>query len=129
MPIIDTMTAYGSSSRFPLSLSSSQPRTHHPVPEPTSEDQEMVEVDLGDNGDEAEYNVDRILDVETRVVKGESVRYYLIQWEGDWDNTWEPQQNVGYVDTNLLFRSVLTPFFVAQGRSYQRIQGYEANTC
>lgn len=47
-----------------------------------------------DDNDEEEYNVERILDARTRVVGGRKVRFYLIQWEGDWENTWEPQENV-----------------------------------
>lgn len=53
----------------------------------------MLDVD-GDD-DDLEYNVERILDVETRVVDGKNARYYLIKWEGDWEDTWEPQENVG----------------------------------
>jgi len=28
-------------------------------------------------------------------VKGKEVKYYKIRWEGEWDDTWEPEQNVG----------------------------------
>jgi len=63
------------------------------VSQTVDQDEEMLDVD-GDD-DDLEYNVERILDVETRVVDGKNARYYLIKWEGDWEDTWEPQENVG----------------------------------
>ena len=38
-----------------------------------------------------------ILKEQTRKKNGKSVLYYLIEWEGDWYNSWEPAENVGCV--------------------------------
>jgi len=80
------------------SLVASQPRVQASVLQTANQDEYMIDVsvDVGDSDDEnEEYNVESILDVETRIVDGRPVRYYLIKWEGDWENTWEPQENVG----------------------------------
>jgi hypothetical protein len=45
--------------------------------------------------DDNEYDVEAILDEEWRTVKGKEVKYYKIRWEGEWEDTWEPEQNVG----------------------------------
>jgi Chromo (CHRromatin Organisation MOdifier) domain len=45
--------------------------------------------------DESEYEVDAILADEYRMDKEGPVLWYLIKWVGDWDNTWEPAENVG----------------------------------
>jgi hypothetical protein len=46
--------------------------------------------------DDTEYEVDAILaDVYRKNKKGELELWYLIKWVGDWDNTWEPSENVG----------------------------------
>jgi hypothetical protein len=50
--------------------------------------------DLGDDGAESEYELHQILDEEIRKEKGKHVVYYLIDWVGDYDNTWEPAENV-----------------------------------
>lgn len=53
------------------------------IPEPVEED-------------DAEYEVDAILaDVYRKNKKGKLGLWYLIQWVGEWDNTWEPAENVG----------------------------------
>ncbi len=28
-------------------------------------------------------------------MNGREVKFYKIRWEGEWDDTWEPEQNVG----------------------------------
>ncbi|PMD19659.1 hypothetical protein NA56DRAFT_690279 [Hyaloscypha hepaticicola] len=46
--------------------------------------------------DDAEYEVDAILDdVYRKDKKGKLGLWYLIKWVGEWDNTWEPAENVG----------------------------------
>jgi len=39
--------------------------------------------------------VKAILNAETRRVRGRKVVFYLVDWEGEWDPTWEPEGNVG----------------------------------
>lgn len=38
------------------------------------------------------YEVDELLDVKIKNNKTE----YLVKWVGDWDNTWEPEENINY---------------------------------
>ncbi|KAH8602620.1 hypothetical protein B0O99DRAFT_4441 [Bisporella sp. PMI_857] len=59
----------------------------------SGDDMEIAEFE--DDEEQEEYSVDRILGEEMRLLNGEMVRHYHIQWEGDWDNTWEPEYNVG----------------------------------
>lgn len=53
----------------------------------TSGDEEM---------EEDEYDIKGILDHEWRQADDGSIeRYFYIDWEGNWDPTWEPEANVG----------------------------------
>lgn len=62
--------------------------------EEDEDDEDDEEEDEED--DEPEYEVDSILADEYRLDKKQKpVLYYLIKWVGDWDNTWEPAENVG----------------------------------
>jgi hypothetical protein len=46
--------------------------------------------------EESEYEVRQILKHEVRYTRdGKPDYWYLIDWVGDWDNTWEPAENVG----------------------------------
>lgn len=73
-PSKSTPQTVGSSSRHPKILSS-------PV----------IEVS------EEEYEIKAILKDEVRRVNGKMERFYLIEWEGDWDSSvnpsWEPEEN------------------------------------
>ena len=53
------------------------------------------EGDLDSDGEELEYELHAILDEEMRMENGQKVLYYLIDWVGNYDNTWEPATNVG----------------------------------
>lgn len=44
--------------------------------------------------DEQDFIINAILGEEIRVINGRKTLYYLIDWEGDWDHTWEPANNV-----------------------------------
>ena len=51
------------------------------------------------NGDvefpeEPEWDVRGILDHQTKRIDGQRVTYYLIDWEGDYDPSWEPAENI-----------------------------------
>lgn len=61
-------------------------RTPTPITQPDDEEEDE---------DEA-WNVERILDDETRIIRedGKKQTYYLIKWEGDYEDTWEPSENV-----------------------------------
>jgi hypothetical protein len=49
----------------------------------------------GDNeGDEEAWQIHGLLDDEMRLVNGDLIHYYLVDWVGDWDPTWEPETNV-----------------------------------
>lgn len=52
------------------------------------------EGDQNSDGEESEYELHAILDEEMRKENGQNVLYYLIDWVGDYDNTWEPAKNV-----------------------------------
>ena len=67
------------------------------TPEPVEEEEEDEEDEEDDDeDDEPEYEVDAILADEYRMDKKQKpVLYYLIKWVGDWDDTWEPAENVG----------------------------------
>ena len=46
--------------------------------------------------DDAEYEVDAIVaDAYRKNKKGKLGLWYLIKWVGEWENTWEPAENVG----------------------------------
>ena len=46
--------------------------------------------------EEEGYDVECILDEDTRLVAGgKTITYYLLKWAGDWDDTWEPEENIG----------------------------------
>jgi len=54
-----------------------------------------------DDSDEAEYDVEEILDDEVRKgADGKRRLHYLIKWVGSWDNTWEPAIHVGQESIN-----------------------------
>lgn len=44
---------------------------------------------------EPEYDVEAIIGEKWRTIKGNEVLFYFIKWQGDWENTWEPANNVG----------------------------------
>ena len=45
---------------------------------------------------EPEYEVNKIIRHETRYSEdGKPEEWYLINWVGDWDDTWEPAENIG----------------------------------
>jgi hypothetical protein len=67
--------------------SRSQTASRKPKPGSGQEDQESDE-------DESEYELHQILDEQMRRENGKQVLYYLINWVGDYDNTWEPAENV-----------------------------------
>jgi hypothetical protein len=89
-------SASGSSKVFksPFSnekASSSRPQKD-PSPEPAPGDEEMPPTE----DDDQEYEVECILDDETRkLADGSRKKFYLIKWVGGWDKTWEPSENVG----------------------------------
>jgi hypothetical protein len=59
------------------------------------EDFDVVQ-ETGDDERKSEesWDIHGILDDEMRRVNGQLVRHYLCEWAGDWDPTWEPEQNV-----------------------------------
>jgi hypothetical protein len=58
-------------------------------------DKEDVEEDEKEEEDSNEtWDIHGLLDDEMRRVNGQLVRHYLVEWVGDWDPTWEPEQNV-----------------------------------
>ena len=60
------------------------------------EDEEEDEEDEEGEDDEPEYEVDAILADQYRMDKKQKpVLWYLIKWVGEWENTWEPAENVG----------------------------------
>lgn len=64
------------------------------TPKPVVEEDEEGEDE--DEDEESEYEVDTILADEYRMnQKQKPVLWYLIKWVGNWDNTWEPAENVG----------------------------------
>jgi hypothetical protein len=67
--------------------SRSQTASRKPESGSGQEDQESDE-------DESEYELHQILDEQMRRENGKQVLYYLINWVGDYDNTWEPAENV-----------------------------------
>jgi hypothetical protein len=61
-------------------------------------EEEEEEDDEAGKEEEEEYEVHQILSDEIRLnEKGEEVIWYLIDWVGDWPNSWEPEENVGTV--------------------------------
>jgi hypothetical protein len=81
-------------SNAPLSISSqsspsARSRTTSKTPEPL-----LVPEDVENDQDEPEYELHQILDEEIRYEYGQPVRYYLIDWVGNYDNSWEPEDNV-----------------------------------
>ncbi|KAH9205106.1 hypothetical protein DL95DRAFT_397977 [Leptodontidium sp. 2 PMI_412] len=64
---------------------SSTPKQSATLPAPADEED-----------DESEWEVDEILEHELRKEgRGKPHLYYCIRWAGDWDDSWEPQENVG----------------------------------
>ena len=57
-------------------------------------DSNSEQEDLENDEDETEYEIHEILGEEMREVNGKLVLYYLIDWVGEYDNTWEPAKNV-----------------------------------
>ena len=94
-------TAYQNNSSIPPTFAPSISITQLAFSETIARNENTIDVD--DHSDE-EYNVECILDMETRIVAGNTVRFYLIKWEGDWENTWEPQENVGYLAIRNQFK-------------------------
>jgi hypothetical protein len=58
--------------------------------EETKDDTEEAE----EEDDEEAWDIHGILDDEFRPVDGYMVRHYLCEWVGDYDPTWEPEENV-----------------------------------
>ena len=49
----------------------------------------------GYDGDQEFYEVKAIVDDKIEVIGGKRRLFYLIHWKGSWDDTWEPEKNVG----------------------------------
>ena len=60
-----------------------------------TEDDETVTSEE-DEGAAEEYEIRQILEREIRYSDGKPEFWYKIQWLGDWDNTWEPEENIGH---------------------------------
>ena len=73
----------------PAERPSSRSITTSEEPE-SSSDQDGLESDE----DGTDYEIHEILDEEMRKENGKQVLYYLINWVGEYDNTWEPARNV-----------------------------------
>jgi hypothetical protein len=66
--------------------------------------------------EETEYEVRQILDHELRYKPdGTPDTWYLIQWVGDWDNTMEPEENVG--------RGAIDEYEAKQRKKRKRFRG------
>jgi len=70
---------------------SPRPRAPPPPPPPDFSDDE----DEDEEEDDSEYEVSEILGEEYRQQGKRNALYYLIRWVGDYENTWEPAENVG----------------------------------
>ena len=57
-------------------------------------DKKDVEEDEEEGDSNETWDIHGLLDDEMRRVNGQLVRHYLVEWVGDWDPTWEPEQNV-----------------------------------
>jgi hypothetical protein len=55
--------------------------------------EEDTEDDVEGDSEEA-WEIHGILDDEMRRVNGQLVRYYLCEWVGEYDPTWEPEENI-----------------------------------
>ena len=61
-----------------------------------SDNESIKESKSQDSEDESEFEVECILNDEIRFTKdGKAETWYLIKWVGEWDDTWEPAENVG----------------------------------
>ncbi|KAL3417939.1 hypothetical protein PVAG01_10949 [Phlyctema vagabunda] len=80
--------------------SSSKPGKHiaYPSNKPDSDSDEIQAIgdDCGeDESNEDEWEVKGILGEKFVKKRGKDVLHYLIEWAGDWTNTWEREENVG----------------------------------
>lgn len=85
-------SSFANPSNGPISISSESShsvRSTSKSPEPLP----MPE-DVENDPNEPEYELHQILDEEIRYEYGQPVKYYLIDWVGDYDNSWEPEDNV-----------------------------------
>ena len=64
--------------------------------DPEEEDFDEPEPEEEAADEELEYEVDQILAHEIRFHDGRPDIWYKIQWVGEWDDTWEPEENVSY---------------------------------
>lgn len=75
--------------------SSSSQKFRKRTPTPPVRKRELEEKE--EEEDDIAWNVVQILDDETRTIDedGTTQTYYLIKWEGEYEDTWEPSENVG----------------------------------
>lgn len=86
------------------------------------EDEE--EEDVEDENEYDEWEVDDI--IEDAIL--DDRRWYLVKWVGDWDNTWEPAENIGNeiiqkYDKNKLAKSKKVPLDVTQDVHHHSMDG------
>lgn len=63
----------------------SRRRRYRAIPD-NEDDDEVVE--------ETVWEIKGILDDEIRYADGEAIRFFLVDWEGEWHPSWEPESNV-----------------------------------
>ncbi|KAG9243133.1 hypothetical protein BJ878DRAFT_481391 [Calycina marina] len=66
-------------------------------PSPAKISSRRHQPDFQSDNDGEEYTINRILQSRIEVTTGKPKKHYLIKWEGNWPDTWEPEENVGSV--------------------------------
>lgn len=72
-------------------LAASQSKTVPKVFQP-----DLGQEDMDNDSEESEYELNEIVDDDVRYENGKKLQYYLIDWVGDYANTWEPAENVSH---------------------------------
>lgn len=70
------------------------PSSSNAVPKQSQPD--LGQEDTDSDSEESEYELNQIVDEDVRYDNGKRVLYYLIDWVGNYDNSWEPADNVSH---------------------------------
>jgi hypothetical protein len=60
----------------------------------TEHDDSHASLNQAEKNEDAEWEVERLLDDRMRTVRGKRIRYYKIDWRGNWPTSWEPESNI-----------------------------------
>ena len=63
--------------------------------EDSEPESEQADDDEEGEDDGEQYEVKALIDHKTEVIKGRRRLFYLVHWQGSWDDTWEPAKNIG----------------------------------